>query len=264
MHLVLLLIVIIFNLITPLHSYNTKPEVFNEVNIVEKLESSVDNLSFIYNKQLVTIDELTKDDIPTIINFVYYSCPKLCHLLTDGLVEVMNKTKLKLGIDYRVLTVSFDHRDNENTREAFQNKYRNLLMNKTNSNDWIFALDNNGSVIQFTEQLGFKFKFLPKEEEYAHGTALIFISPDKKITRYLYGIRFNETDFKYSILESKKNHSVSTIERLTLFCYNYDPDSNSYVLQARNIMKLSGLFTMLVLFIFTAFTIRKETKRKNG
>jgi protein SCO1/2 len=39
----------------------------------------------------------------------------------------------------------------------------------------------------------------------------------------------------------------SVIDKAVMFCYTYDPDSRSYVASAVNIMKLGGLFTLILI-----------------
>jgi len=41
--------------------------------------------------------------------------------------------------------------------------------------------------------------------------------------------------------------AISTVEKVLLFCYNYDPQSQKYVLLAINIMKVGGILTLLFL-----------------
>src|SRR5262249_34874744 len=48
---------------------------------------------------------------PTILHLVYYQCPMLCKLSTDGLLSTLSTINLKMGQDFSVVTISFDPRD---------------------------------------------------------------------------------------------------------------------------------------------------------
>ena len=50
-------------------------------------------------------DVITK---PTILNLVYFNCPGTCSPLMWGVSKFIDTLDLKLGVDYDVITVSFD------------------------------------------------------------------------------------------------------------------------------------------------------------
>ncbi|MEQ8885071.1 MAG: SCO family protein, partial [Balneola sp.] len=55
-----------------------------------------------------------------------------------------------------------------------------------------------------------------------------------------------------------------TVEKILMYCYQYDPDSNSYVPVAMNIMKIGGLATLIILGIFlTLFWVRERRKKQS-
>ena len=97
--------------------------------------------------------------------------------------------------------------------------------------------------------MGFNYFFDTNSNQYSHPSTIIFLSPNGNITRYINGITFKPSDIKLSIIDSIKNKSLSTVDSLLLFCYNYDPDENSYTLQARNLMKIAALLTIFILII---------------
>jgi protein SCO1/2 len=61
-------------------------------------------------------------------------------------------------------------------------------------------------------------------------------------------------DLRKAVVEASEGRVGSTIDRILMYCYRYDPAANSYVLQATTLMKLGGLLTLVVvvlgLFIF--------------
>ncbi|MCA9583011.1 MAG: hypothetical protein KC416_14525, partial [Myxococcales bacterium] len=108
----------------------------------------------------------------------------------------------------------------------------------------------------------FQFKYDDKAEQYAHAAVMMLLTPDAKIARYLYGVEFNPNDVRFGLLEASEGRSISTSEQLLLYCYSYDPKSNSYVLMATRIMKIGGALTMLFLFGFLALFWRRELRRR--
>ena len=79
------------------------------------------------------------------------------------------------------------------------------------------------------------------------------------VSRYLHGIMFKPFDLKMSIYEASRNKSLSTVESMLLFCYNYDPDEKGYVLEAKRLMKIAGIITVLLV----AFLIYRLSTTNN-
>jgi len=74
----------------------------------------------------------------------------------------------------------------------------------------------------------------------------------------LYGIEFPTKDLKFALLEASQGKIGSTVDRILLFCYHYDPATKGYVLFAQNLMKLGGGLTLIVLAAFLGILWRRE------
>lgn len=186
---------------------------------------------------------------PVILNFVYYDCPMLCSLVLDGLISAVKESDLTLGEKFKIVTVSIDPNDSMKALKGYESKYTDQLVESVRSN-WQFHLASSDAIKTLTTEVGFNYKFLPESGEFAHSAALIVLTPDGQISRYLYGIQYPKLTFKLAILEASKRHFISSIHQTLLFCYSYDPDSRSYVLHAVNLMKLGGGITMVLLLLF--------------
>ena len=86
------------------------------------------------------------------------------------------------------------------------------------------------------------------------------LTPDGKMARYLYGIRFSARDIRLALTEAAEGKGKFTIDRLLLFCYHYDPQSRSYTLFATNVMRGGGLLTVLFLGSMLLRLWRKERR----
>ena len=78
----------------------------------------------------VTLGELI--DKPTILTLVYFRCPSICSPLMHDLAATLDAMKLVAGVDYELLTVSFDHRGGRTTI-ARQRRSNNLLAQRMKS-----------------------------------------------------------------------------------------------------------------------------------
>jgi protein SCO1/2 len=231
-----------------------------EIGIVEHLDEFLpDSISLINeNGQQVWLADVI--DKPTIINFVYYRCPGICSPLMEAVAGVMDKSDLIPGVDYQVLTISFDPSETIDLGIRKKANYLNLMSNKVEEakNGWLFFTSDSASISRATNATGFKYK--RTGNDYLHAASLAVISNDGKITRYLNGMYFLPFEWKMAIVEASKGQSGPTLNKVLRFCYSYDPVGQTYVM---NVTKISGTLILFLAALFLMILILKP-KRKNN
>jgi len=215
------------------------------------------------NNEPVVFKDLLSPDTPTVLNLVYYSCPRLCNFATDGLLQVVNETEtLALGEDFKILTVSFDPEDTTQIAATKATKYHQGTKKIEGTQDnWPFLIGDKENIEKLTESVGFRYKV--DGAEFAHASALIVLTPEGKISRYLHGIQHEPADFRLALLEASKGEigTSKLINSVLLFCYGFDPVGKKYALKALNIVKAGGLVTLFFLCVGLTYFWRRE-KRK--
>ncbi|HBB90522.1 MAG TPA: SCO family protein, partial [Bacteroidales bacterium] len=88
--------------------------------------------------------------------------------------------------------------------------------------------------------------------------ALIILSPQGKITRYLFGISFLPFDLKMALIEAQKGLARPAINKVLELCFAYDNKSRGYTLQVTRIV---GSLTILAALIVLAVLIFKKRKK---
>lgn len=229
-----------------------------EIGIVEHLDEYLPTDIYLIdeNNQRVLLTELI--DKPTIINWVYFRCPGICSPLMEGLAQVMNASDLVPGIDYQVLTISFDPSEPIELGIRKKANYLNMVDKKEAiSKGWKFFVSDSASIAKGTNATGFKYK--KAGQDFTHAASVTVVSPKGKITRYLNGVNFLPFDFKMAIIESSKGMSAPTINKIMQYCFSYDPVGQAYVL---NVTKITGTLILFVAVLFFLVLIFKP-KRKN-
>lgn len=226
-----------------------------EVGIVEHLGDTIPlDLTFLNEESdTVTLDELI--DKPTILSFVYFDCPGLCSPLLEGVSEAVEKVDMDLGDEYEVITISFNISD---TPEKAKEKKVNFVqqISQENRNSWHYLTGSQEHIDIITKAVGFKYK--PQGLDFAHPSAIIILSPQGKITRYLYGITFLPFDVKMALIEAQKGISRPTVNKVLEYCFSYDPEGQGYTLQVTRITGTIILFFALI--FFATLLIRKRRK----
>jgi len=238
-----------------------KPAILDEVGVEEKLGDKIPlDLTFATSDgDSVTIADLMKDGKPVLLNPLYYDCPTLCGLVLDAVFNVVHELAWSPGNEYTIISYSID--PDETAELAAKNKAEVMSdLERTGADEgWYFLTGNEEAIQSLSEAVGFNYKYDENTGEYIHLASIMFISPEGIITRYLYGLNMREFDLRNALYEAAGGQIGSTIERAVLYCFAYDPASQSYVPVAVNIMKLGGLATMLILGIFLTILWRRNS-----
>ncbi len=206
----------------------------------------------------MALKEFFHKDRPVLLDLVYYRCPQLCNLILNGQTSAMREIPWTPGDQYEVVTISID--PEETFDLARQKKLVQLGSYERPAPGWHFLVDKDGNAKKLAEQIGFHYRYDPKQEQYAHPAAIFILTPEGRMARYLYGVRFKPMDMRFALTEAAKGRFTLTVEKLLLFCYQYDPAKHAYVLFAANFMKLGGALTVLIIgwFLFRMFRMEKK------
>ena len=197
---------------------------------------------------------------PTILTFVYYRCPGICSPLLTELSRVVDKMDMEPGVDYRILTLSFDPREGPELARGKKESYLSALKRTVDPSFWRFTTADSLTIRALTDSAG--FYFMEEGNDFVHAGALIILSPDGKITRYMNGIQYLPFDVKMALVEAGDGRVGPTIAKILKFCYAYDPEARTYAL---NLTRIGGIVTLLVVAVLVyVFIIRPRRKSPEG
>lgn len=237
-----------------------KPKELDQVGVTEHLNQQVDlNLTFIAEDGYPhALKEYFHSGRPVVLNLVYYTCKMLCNIVLNAQVQSLRKIDWTPGEQYEIVTVSIDPA--ENFQLAREKKASYLESYGRPAPGWHFLADNGGNVRQLARQVGFGYKFDEGTAQYAHPAVVFILTPEGKMSRYLYGVQFKPLDVRLALTEAAQG-KFGVTERILLFCFHYDPAAKGYVPFAQNIMKSSGVLTILVMGFFLYRFWRRERIR---
>ncbi|MEM6689589.1 MAG: SCO family protein [Planctomycetota bacterium] len=185
-------------------------------------------------------------NLPVIITLNYSDCPMLCSVQLNQLCKSLNQLDLKLGTDFQILTVSID--PNEPTQRVAETKKSyvdQVIREHPLANDgWTFATAQQVTIKRLADILGFKYRYDRRTGEYYHPAMLAFISPKGIVSRYSLAMSFEPEDLRKAIIESGEGTVGTIVDQAVLWCFAYDPSSNSYTPQAWKLMRVGGAVTV--------------------
>lgn len=236
------------------------PRELEGVGIDEKLGQKIDlSLHFIGEDGYPhALREYFSSGKPVILNLVYYSCPMLCTLVLNGQTEALRGIPHTAGQDFEIVTVSIDPTDNYKLAQAKRAAY--LESYERSKQGWHFLADYQNNAARLADQVGFRYRWDDRTKQYAHAAAILVLSPDGMVSRYLYGVRFKPLDLRLALAEAASGRTGIS-DKILLYCFHYDPAARSYTLVAMNIMRAGGALAVLVLGFALARFWRRERRR---
>ena len=223
------------------------PPELRGVGVDERLGQSVDlNLTFTAeNGYPVRLGSFFHPGRPVLLNLVYYSCPMLCTLLLNGQTTALREIPWTPGDQFEVVTISIDPTE---TFNLAQQKRASYLANYGRpAAGWHFLTSDRGSVKKLADQVGFHYRYDDRQSQYAHPAVIMILTPEGRVSRYLYGIKFSPRDLRLALTEASESKFSLSTDRILLYCFHYDPQARGYVLFATNLMRAGGVLTVLVL-----------------
>ena len=248
----------IFNYSISAETERTPPNVGLEEKLGQELPSNVKLRD--EDGKKVFIEDFLKNNTkkPLILVPSYYTCPRLCNFLFKGLQEIIQKSfsnNMKLGRDYKMLSLSLLPENNSKIAKKKGEEVRAALAKqKVTAEDWNFWGGSETNVHKIMNSVGYHYHRDPhSSKDISHTAAIIIISPNGKIMRYLYGIKFSERDFRLALVEASNGRLGSTTEKILLFCFRYDSTQGKYTPFAWAFVRIGAGLTLCLILGFWLF-----------
>jgi len=167
-------------------------------------------------------------DKPVILNLAYFRCPMLCDQVMNGMVRAMLDLPLEVGKDFRVLTVSFDPRETPEMAAAKRDTYLQRSGHERAGDGWHFLTGAEEPIQRLTDAVGFRYRYDPKNDQFAHASGIVVLTPTGKVSRYFYDVNFSPRDLRLGLVEASAGRIGSAVDQILLFCFDYDPLEGNY------------------------------------
>lgn len=246
----------------PAYATDKPKEVPTKATIIERLNEKT-NLDLAFTDQhgqQIHLSDLIIEGRPAIITPVYYRCPNLCSLTLNGTVKMLKELiqELELGKDFSVITVSINPREKPKLAATkAENYYKELGNVEAGRAGWHFLTGSEENIKQLMDQLG--FVYAEDGKEFLHTAAIMIVSPLGKISRYLYGVEYPPPIVKYSLVEAAQGRIGSTIDRVFLYCFSYDPTKGQYTPIVMNIIR-AVCFAIVGLLVLVLGTLKLKER----
>ena len=165
---------------------------------------------------------------PVVLAFVYYGCPMLCNQVEQGVVGSLRMLSFTPGRDYEVVFVSFDPRESPDMAAQKKKSALAHFRRPETASGWHFLTGTKESIDAATKAANFRYSFDTKTNLFAHASGIMLLTPDGRISRYFYGVEYPGRDMRLGLVDASAGKIGTPIDRVLLFCYQYDPSSATY------------------------------------
>jgi protein SCO1/2 len=198
---------------------------------------------------------------PAILNLVYFQCPMLCTETLNGLTRALRSLSWTAGKEFQVLTVSFDPKETSMLAHAKKRNYLERYGRPGVENGWSFLTGDNEAIQRLTHAVGFGYAWDANLKQFAHPTGLVILTPDGRVSSYLFGAEYPARDLRLALTEAGAGKIGTPVDRLLLTCYHYDPLTGRYNFEIFRLLQLGAVLTMAGLGIYVVRSVRTVTRR---
>jgi len=189
---------------------------------------------------------------PVVLAPAYYTCPRLCTYVYNGLRDAIDANMadgLLPGRDFRIVSFSFNPDDRPDVAKKKSENYRSSIHSgHVAPDDWQFLTGDQSSITALTDAIGYNLK--KDGADYSHPSAIIILTPDGTISRYMYGIEFPARVFRLSLVEASSGRIGGPSDSIMLFCFRYDDLTGRYTPVAWAFMRIAcGLVLATLIFV---------------
>lgn len=184
---------------------------------------------------------------PVILQLGYMKCPMLCTLVSQGIVESLRDLKLRMGDEFEVLSLSFNPEETSKLAALKKETSIKEYGRPDDAGGWHFLTGKAPAINELTASLGYRYKYDVQSQQYSHPAVIMILTPDGRVSRYLYGIKFEPRTLRLSLVEASDGKIGSTVDKFILTCFHWDAKAGKYAIAAMNVMRMAGVLTVALI-----------------
>ncbi len=203
-------------------------------------------------------------DRPVVIVPVVYECAMLCTQVLNALHRTLQSIDLVAGRDFAVVVMSIDPRETAQLAAEKKLRYLGRHASATTWRAWHFLTGEHAPISQLTEAVGYFYTYDEQTRQFAHPAAVVVLTPQGRISRYVVGLDYSPSDLRLALIESSDGVIGSMVDRLLLRCYRYDPRNGRYGLAIATALQVGGALTVLLVATGILWLSRRPARAEDS
>ncbi|MDP6959247.1 MAG: hypothetical protein QF645_10600, partial [Planctomycetota bacterium] len=162
------------------------------------------------------------------------------------------------GKDFTTITISFDPKEGPELARSKKKGYLESLKRPYPADAWRWLTADKETIEKLTAAVGFEYK--KEGVEYRHAASLIILSPEGKISRYMYGTRYLPVHVEMAIEQAKNEDTSPTVAKTLEYCFSEPPKGR---IEALKLISMGGSVVLgLAMCLFVGLLIRRGGRPK--
>lgn len=212
----------------------------------------------------VKLGEYFHDQRPVMLELMYYNCQLLCPQVLHGMAVALRESGFKAGNQYDVVVASIDPSDTAAAGAAKKQMFLSMLDAPASAAGSVhFLTGPQASITDLAQAVGFHYVRVPgpdgKMDQFAHSSVVMIVTPDGRMSKYLFGVDYQPRDVRLAILEASTRHIGTLSDLILLYCCNYSPSQGRYTVAVLRILGLAGVGSIIAV-IFMLWMLSKKPK----
>lgn len=207
----------------------------------------------------VSLRELLHDK-PALLVPGYFDCRNICSVVRSGVANAVRLSGLKPGGQFNVVLVSIDPK--ETPADARRAQSHDALAHPgAGIARWHYLTGAQSDIAPLMHAIGFRYFLDRRDDQYAHATGIVLLTPQGRVTQYLFGVQFAPETLRLALVDASQGQVGNIVDRLLLLCCAYDVSTGRYTLLIHRVMQGLGITSALALCGWILVLRRGELKR---
>jgi protein SCO1/2 len=213
----------------------------------------------------VRLGDYFGDGKPALMVLAYVRCKMLCSLVLQATADAVRAMPLEVGRDYRLITVSID--PDEAAADAARRRADLLarIGRPDQPERWTYLVGGERPIRALADRLGFRYRWDPHSEQFAHPAVIFVIAPDGTIARYFQAISPSPAELAAALRRAASGGPVvaGTIAERVLSCFRFDPAERAHrALIDRYLQIGGGLVVLAVASVVGGLLVWERRRRR--
>ena len=207
---------------------------------------------------------------PVMLALMYYNCQMLCPQVLHGMGSALRQSGFHAGREYDVVVASIDPSDTPANAASEKQQFLTIIddPSATAAGAVHFLTGQQTSITDLAQATGFHYVRVPgpdgKMDQFAHSSVIMIVTPDGRMSKYLFGVDYQPRDVRLAIIQASSRHIGTLSDLVLLYCCSYSPSQGRYTVAILRILGLAGVASLLAVIAMLWLLAKKPKNAPVG
>jgi len=204
---------------------------------------------------------------PIILLPMFFQCKGICGKEVDSVLQIVAKTKEKVGKDYDVVLLSIHPKETSELARVKKISLLKVFDEQGAQDGFHFLTGDLPNIRKVTDSVGFGFAYDPTDDRINHPAGLMILTPAGRVSQYMFGSEYPKSVMENALVVAASEKLGKPAEVELLGCIMIDPVTGKRSLVIENVIRLIAGCTAVGIFAWIGvmtFNNRREPLGPNS